>query len=1028
MINIDLINPNDSELALKSLEKYYQDRMIPAEKKTYLTDLRESKGPYMGICSQATSKKETHYLLDAASQIATLGLGFNHPVFFGTAHHLDSWTNNKESENFKHTRKAIQSFFKRTLGWDKLNTTLCNSGAEANEIALGYCFEKRKNKAAKKVLAFEGSFHGRMLVALSSTWNPVKREPFEWEDYKTIYSPFPKMDDDNYIKPIPEGWLSFWENESILENPETPTSWKEDPLLKNEFECLIHVRDNILKNKIFAIIIEPMQCEGGDQFGTNRFYNGLCLLAKTFQIPIIFDEVQTGFHLGKEFFWHNSFQLKDSKGIALYPDYVTCAKKAQVGMVFAHENETDKYEEFSVASAIRGYHHGVALDQAHDLILKVEDLAKSKLVELTKSFPENLENPRCAGISFAFDLKDKSLISKMIEKRFNYGLLFYPAGSNTLRFRLNLGFSESDIDLLFSRLNSICGEVFKNIPATINNKIQTKPRGTDNLYEWHQFLLETNLNNLLGTKVAQDDFDKRLNKCLEFEDGLILRPFNKENFDELKDKIVLLQKKVYEPTRLTDIEEFKKVVISEDGIAIGIFDGNNLAGIAFSDSLELNPLERGVRIDSNFKDPKSFYMLDVTIDPEYGGRGLGRKLKYALTLFAKTKDINRINGRNRAYMAKEMMAINLSLGAVEENYIREDYPDFEKSRDVFYYTNNNRWSKSPINLSSAIESPLGPEDLSKEYIEEQLPFLINKVCLSNFVSERFLSNLKDIFHYLPENLRHGYSTSGQSECVDKLVKIIWHKVKHTDEIKHKNKKMLTFKGSFFGNGSFLSRSLSNEKDGFFPTTHLKAPNKDNYQQVLGDVEKELKKNEYMSVWIEPVAQKSMNKVPKEFLLSLRKLCDEFTVPLVFNETASAFCRFSEKDFFTSNIPEISPDLGMCFLGGQAGIVFTKDYYFLEKPLMLISTWDGDEFSFANFIKAAENFKMNKGNFDETRNKFEKKLKSVLEKVPGCHYELSNGCGWIEGTLPQNLRKLMKEVENRFLIFPSWSEMKRYLND
>ena len=71
MINIDLINPNDSELALKSLEKYYQDRMIPAEKKTYLTDLRESKGPYMGICSQATSKKETHYLLDAASQIAT---------------------------------------------------------------------------------------------------------------------------------------------------------------------------------------------------------------------------------------------------------------------------------------------------------------------------------------------------------------------------------------------------------------------------------------------------------------------------------------------------------------------------------------------------------------------------------------------------------------------------------------------------------------------------------------------------------------------------------------------------------------------------------------------------------------------------------------------------------------------------------------------------------------------------------------------------------------------------------------------
>ena len=53
------------------------------------------------------------------------------------------------------------------------------------------------------------------------------------------------------------------------------------------------------------------------------------------------------------------------------------------------------------------------------------------------------------AFSFAFDFKKKEQVAEFIKKRFQYGLLFYPAGDKTLRFRLNLSFTESDMIFLF---------------------------------------------------------------------------------------------------------------------------------------------------------------------------------------------------------------------------------------------------------------------------------------------------------------------------------------------------------------------------------------------------------------------------------------------------------------------------------------------------------------------------------------------------------------------------------------------------
>jgi acetylornithine/succinyldiaminopimelate/putrescine aminotransferase len=73
------------------------------------------------------------------------------------------------------------------------------------------------------------------------------------------------------------------------------------------------------------------------------------------------------------------------------------------------------------------------------------------------------------------------------------------------------------------------------------------------------------------------------------------------------------------------------------------------------------------------------------------------------------------------------------------------------------------------------------------------------------------------------------------------------------------------------------------------------------------------------------------------------VCDETEVPLVMNESASWAYRGS-RELFYCQATGVLPDLLTMFGGGQIGHVLCNDRYYLDKPLMLISTWDGDELS------------------------------------------------------------------------------------
>ncbi len=1026
-MKLNLIQKSDESYAAKKLAAYYEGSLLPAEKKQYLTELKSSHGPYMGI---EGADGKPHYLMDAASQIATLGLGFNPSVFLGPAHYLESWTNENHTKVAKELRASFEAFLKRKAGWESLHTTFCNSGAEANEIALGYCYKNRKYKKANKVLAFEGSFHGRMLVSLQATWNPSKREPFLFPGFDATFCDYPELIDDQVNLEVPKGWQEFWDNATNREL-KTPKEWDKDEFLKIETTALLKVRTELLKGEIFSIIVEPMQCEGGDRYSSGRFHTALLLMARSFGIGVIHDEVQTGFHLGREFFWHRTLDMKNSDGSQLNPDYVVCAKKAQIGMVISHADEvklSGAAEEFSMVSMIRGYFHAVALDQSQKNILALEEKSRARLNKLIDKHSSHIARPRLMGLSFAFDLLDSDKVADFIAARFDHGLLYYPAGTKTLRFRLNTAFTDKDLDFLFERLDQIISSVLAGGEVELVTEVETDFRAPKNLYKWNEALVKTRLEILFNGKSSTDPvkYAKEILSSAEGIESAELIELTKDNFSDYKDDITAIQKEVYEPSRQTPIEVFETSVSDGSGVGLLLVKNKKIEAMAISGKAINFPKERILRRDPDFSAEGTLYMIDCTVRAGHQGKGLGRQIKSALNLLAMSSGKDRIVGRNRDRMAAAMLSINLGLGAREKFYVPEDYPDFENYRDVFYYTNDLKWNVDQLRLDNGITAPLSSNELSPEYLVEQLPFLTNKVCLSNFVSLRYLDHFKELFNQLPKELQHGYSASGQSECVDKISKSMFVAEKEAGSSRHK---MISFKGHYFGLGSFMSRSLSNEKDVYFPVSHLDSPNNENWKEVLKQIKELADPKEILAIWLEPMPQNLLVPIPMQFLKELRIFCTEKKINLVYNDTAASMYRYDETKFCTSTIDEIKPDAGFIFMGGQAAMVFANEDNFLAKPLMMISTWDGDEFSYASYTKSLEHINSDQAAYKKTRADFSKKISQLVALQHNTKITIHNGAGIIEGNIPYSISKMLTPLGNgKYKLLPSYGAMKKFLEN
>ncbi|MFH1416394.1 MAG: 2-oxoacid:acceptor oxidoreductase subunit alpha, partial [Elusimicrobiota bacterium] len=342
------------------LERVYQYQS--RDKESLVVDTKNSIGSYLATV-------DGEYLLDMASGFGSNPMGYNRPEILNAfLRYLSDAANNLAFSDFitesyvRYTEKL--SGYAKCLGLT--NVFFCNTGAESVENAIKAA--KYHRPASEYVVSFEHAFHGRSLGAISATDKIKIKEKFVgmFHDWPKIV--FPGITQKDTLN----GRLAFQsvkntiageeqlrkavlqkggllELERVLEDAisvsdesvltglgfTSDAKREEAGLLLKEVKTLLSFEKLVAAapEKCAAIIAEPIQGEGGDMHATYRFWRAFRLLTRRtdISVPMIMDEVQTGFGTTGTFFAFEKMGLVTADGRQDHPDMVTTAKKAQLG-------------------------------------------------------------------------------------------------------------------------------------------------------------------------------------------------------------------------------------------------------------------------------------------------------------------------------------------------------------------------------------------------------------------------------------------------------------------------------------------------------------------------------------------------------------------------------------------------------------------------------------------------------------------------------------------------------------------------
>ncbi|WP_431294381.1 aminotransferase class III-fold pyridoxal phosphate-dependent enzyme [Pedobacter sp. P26] len=292
-------------------------------------------------------------------------------------------------------------------------------------FAKGYAEEKGFN-----VLHFERAFHGRTGYTLSLTNTlPDKTKWFAKFDWPRVAVPEVKF-------PLSGNNLSH--------------------AIETEEASLAQIKKAFTDNKddICAIIVEPIQSEGGDNHLREEFLIQLKTLADENEAFLIYDEVQTGVGLTGKFWCHQHFSEKAR------PDIIAFGKKMQVcGILVGNKVDEIETNVFKVPSRINSTWGGnlvdmvratqilqiVEEDQLCENATKVGLYLKDQLENLSHRF-DQMTNVRGRGLLCSFDFPTKEMRNKFIGKGLENNVMFLGCGEKTIRFRPALCIEQKHID------------------------------------------------------------------------------------------------------------------------------------------------------------------------------------------------------------------------------------------------------------------------------------------------------------------------------------------------------------------------------------------------------------------------------------------------------------------------------------------------------------------------------------------------------------------------------------------------------
>ncbi len=403
-------------------------------------------------------------LLDVYGHIASVPVGYNHPDllaawkggrFDWTAGYRAALGIAPPAEWVELVDRALMGVAPR--GLTRLVTVTTGSEAVENALKAAFILRARRRRGgaaptpeelyasmqnadakanAMSVLSFEGGFHGRSLGALSSTRS----------------KPIHKLD----IPAFPWGVLPFPALKFPLAAHAQENKEAEERALRAVEEALTKGPD------VAAILVEPIQGEGGDRHASPSFFRGLRRLTRAREVAFIVDEVQTGVGATGTFWAHDAWGLDDP------PDIVTFSKKMQLGGFYCTEEMLPKetYRIFNtyLGDPLRAAQLEVILEIIHrdQLIAGVRHVGgelAAGLESLAARHADLLSGARAKGTFAAVDVRDAATQARLLDAAKQRGLEVGGSGERTIRFRPALVLGPRHVKEMFSLLEDACADV-----------------------------------------------------------------------------------------------------------------------------------------------------------------------------------------------------------------------------------------------------------------------------------------------------------------------------------------------------------------------------------------------------------------------------------------------------------------------------------------------------------------------------------------------------------------------------------------
>ncbi len=348
--------------------------------------------------------------LDFAAGIAVMSLGYQNKELEESLTEQIKKLCHTSNLFYHENGGAAAEALNRVSGMDHVFFT--NSGTEAIEGALKTArkYAALKGNGRFEIIAMEDSFHGRSMGALSVTGTAAYREPFE---------------------PLIPG-VRF-----------------------ARFNDLDSVKANIT-DKTCAILLEPLQGEGGIHPATQEFMEGIRALCDEQDILMICDEIQCGMgRTGSMFAWQE---------YGVRPDILTMAKAIGNGIPVGAFAVTEQVAAHSMKPGDHGTTYGGNPLACMAVKKVVEIFEKEKIVEhvrkiapyLTKRLDELVEEMDCVterrGKGLIQGIVVKKPAGEVINRAIEEGLLIISAKGNVLRFVPPLIIEKEHIDEMIEKL------------------------------------------------------------------------------------------------------------------------------------------------------------------------------------------------------------------------------------------------------------------------------------------------------------------------------------------------------------------------------------------------------------------------------------------------------------------------------------------------------------------------------------------------------------------------------------------------